>query len=58
MTGPTITDATLSGVLERVAAWYEEARPMLWFGITGLALAAVCSVKGLSMGMAIPPEGI
>jgi hypothetical protein len=42
MTGPTITDATLSDVLERVAASYEEARPVLWLGIIGLALAAVC----------------
>jgi hypothetical protein len=35
-------DATLSDVLERVAASYEEARPVLWLGIIGLALAAVC----------------
>lgn len=44
-------------IVKRVEVAFEQARPLLWLGILGLALAALCSVKALFEGLIIPPEG-
>jgi hypothetical protein len=40
-----------------VDAPFEQARPLLWLGMLGLTLAALCSVKALFAGLIIRPEG-
>ena len=57
MTGWPIVQINTRELVERVAAAYEESRPMLWLGLLGLALAAACSVQALSTGLTLPPEG-
>ncbi|HYL39111.1 MAG TPA: hypothetical protein VEV17_24550 [Bryobacteraceae bacterium] len=57
MTGWPIVQVDTRELMERVAAAYEESRPMLWLGVLGLALAAACAVKALSTGLTLPPEG-
>jgi hypothetical protein len=36
---------------------FDPARPLLWCGITGIAVAIVCSVVAAVRGVMIPPEG-
>lgn len=48
---------TMSSRLSAVLGFYAQARPVLWLGILGLALAFACSAFALLYGFRIPPEG-